>query len=270
MAGKTLINGTAYTINGGRTLIGGTGYDIKSGKTLIGGTGQTISFGTPVGSLAVGTSLWMNYNGYHDLKQEFIVIHQGLPSSIYDSSCNGTWVMFKEMISQNDDWGDEDVGNYANSLLTSSLNSTYFAKFDSVVQNIVKSVKIPYVSNYSSGTVTSGSNGLSCKMFLLSAVEIGFTSAISSIATVPADGTKLDYFESGESSSANSKRVCYWGPETHTWWTRSPRVANWTGIICAYGTGESTFNAPDTAYGVRPAFILPSNTLIDGTYISLT
>ena len=267
MAGKTLINGTAYTINGGRTLINGTGYDIKSGKTLIGGTGQTISFGTPVGSLAVGTSLWMNFNGE---KTEFLVVHQGLPSSIYDSSCNGTWMLFKKRISSNDDWADGDVGNYANSLLTGSLNSTYFAQLDSVVQNIVNSVKIPYVSSYLSGTVSSGSNGLSCKMFLLSAVEIGFTTATSQIATVPADGTKLDYFESGESSSANSKRICYWDINARTWWTRSPRVANSTGIICAYSTGESTFNAPDTAYGVRPAFILPSNTLIDGTHISLT
>ena len=267
MAGKTLINGTAYTINGGRTLISGTGYDIKSGKTLIGGTGRTISFGTPISSLTVGSSIFMNYDGE---RTEFLIVHQGLPSSIYDSSCNGTWVLFKEMISQNDEWGDEDAGNYANSLLTSSLNSTYFEKLDSVVQNIVKSVKIPYVSSYSSGTVTSGSNGLSCKMFLLSAVEIGFTTATSQIATVPADGTKLDYFESGESSSANSKRIGYWGPRTHTWWTRSPRVANWTGIICAYGNGSSYFSAPDTAYGVRPAFILPSDTLIDGTYISLT
>ena len=27
---------------------------------------------------------------------EFIVVHQGLPSSMYDSSCNGTWLMTKE------------------------------------------------------------------------------------------------------------------------------------------------------------------------------
>lgn len=44
MAGKTLINGTAYEISGGKTLIGGTGYGIKGGRTLIGGTGYDISF----------------------------------------------------------------------------------------------------------------------------------------------------------------------------------------------------------------------------------
>ncbi|MCQ2439439.1 MAG: hypothetical protein MJ074_06730 [Oscillospiraceae bacterium] len=43
-AGKTLVNGTAYTIKGGRTLVGGTGYSIKSGKTLVNGTGYSIKF----------------------------------------------------------------------------------------------------------------------------------------------------------------------------------------------------------------------------------
>lgn len=45
MASKTLINGTAYDINGGRTLINGTGYDIKKGRTLVNGTGYDIAFG---------------------------------------------------------------------------------------------------------------------------------------------------------------------------------------------------------------------------------
>lgn len=45
MAGKTKINGTAYTIKGGKTKVGGTAYSIKGGKTLKGGTGYKISFG---------------------------------------------------------------------------------------------------------------------------------------------------------------------------------------------------------------------------------
>lgn len=44
MAGKTLINGTAYKIKGGKTLIGGTGYSIKSGKTLVNSTAYSIKF----------------------------------------------------------------------------------------------------------------------------------------------------------------------------------------------------------------------------------
>lgn len=44
MAGKTKINGTAYTINGGKTKVGGTAYSINGGKILKGGTGYDISF----------------------------------------------------------------------------------------------------------------------------------------------------------------------------------------------------------------------------------
>lgn len=44
MAHKTLIDGTAYEINGGKTLINGTAYEIKGGKTLVGGTVYDIEF----------------------------------------------------------------------------------------------------------------------------------------------------------------------------------------------------------------------------------
>lgn len=44
MAGKTLINGTAYDISGGKTLVNGTAYSIAGGKTLIDGTAYDISF----------------------------------------------------------------------------------------------------------------------------------------------------------------------------------------------------------------------------------
>lgn len=44
MAGKTKINGTAYTIKGGKTKIGGTLKTISKGITKIGGTAKTISF----------------------------------------------------------------------------------------------------------------------------------------------------------------------------------------------------------------------------------
>ena len=45
MAGKTLINGTAYTVKGGTTKVNGTGSKIARGKTKIDGTAWTIAFG---------------------------------------------------------------------------------------------------------------------------------------------------------------------------------------------------------------------------------
>ena len=44
MSHKTLVNGTAYEVNGGKCLVNGTSYDIKKGRTLIGGTGEDIVF----------------------------------------------------------------------------------------------------------------------------------------------------------------------------------------------------------------------------------
>ena len=45
MAGKTLINGTAYEISGGKTLINGTAYRIAGGKALVNGTAYDIRLG---------------------------------------------------------------------------------------------------------------------------------------------------------------------------------------------------------------------------------
>ena len=42
-----------------------------------------------LGNVAVGTLLNLKENGSPG---QYLVVHQGLPSSIYDSSCNGTWV----------------------------------------------------------------------------------------------------------------------------------------------------------------------------------
>ena len=48
MAHKTIINGTAYTVNGGKCLVNGTAYSIKKGRTLINGTGYDITFGETI------------------------------------------------------------------------------------------------------------------------------------------------------------------------------------------------------------------------------
>ena len=43
-AHKTLINGTAYTVQSGKCMVGGTVYNILKGRTLIDGTGYDITF----------------------------------------------------------------------------------------------------------------------------------------------------------------------------------------------------------------------------------
>lgn len=43
-AHKTLVNGTAYEVQGGKCMVNGTVYNILKGRTLIGGTGYDITF----------------------------------------------------------------------------------------------------------------------------------------------------------------------------------------------------------------------------------
>lgn len=43
---------------------------------------------------AVGSTVKLTVNGK---AREFIVVHQGKPSSVYDESCNGTWLLMKDI-----------------------------------------------------------------------------------------------------------------------------------------------------------------------------
>lgn len=48
----------------------------------------------PISALAVGSSVFCNVNG---VKTEFVVVHQGKPSDMYDDSCNGAWLLMKDV-----------------------------------------------------------------------------------------------------------------------------------------------------------------------------
>lgn len=254
MAHKTLINGTSYDIKKGRTLIGGTGYDIKKGRTLIDGTGYDISFGTPVGELAVGTSVFMNVNG---VRTEFIVAHQGNPdATIYDASCNGTWVLAKNIYGVHI-WDNTD-NDYKNSEIHAYLNNTFLGLLDSNIQRKIRQVKIPYINgNGYTDNVSAGANGLSAKIFLLSYYEVGFNDNPSSLQLV--DGAKLDYFLSGTGTSANERRVAYYNGSARTWAIRSPNRNSSTDIYCPGNDGDWYLGEVTLKYGIRPSWVLPSD-----------
>ena len=74
-------------------------------------------------------------------------------------------------------------------------------------------------------TVSSGANGLSAKVFLLSNIEMGGQTDWS---YMPHDGAKLAYFEYGTGSSANNKRIAYLNGTATSWWSRSPYASNST------------------------------------------
>lgn len=258
MAHNTMIDGTITSIGGG-CLVNGTKYSIQNGRTLIDGTGYNIEFGQELGQYQVGNIIPLNENG---VATDYIIVHQGIPGGSgmfgneYDASCNGTWLLRKDIIEKRI-W-NENQNTYASSSINIWLNEEMLSKYDIKVQNSIKQVKIPYCLGGSSATVQQGFRGLSCKIFLLSGREVGFPPAVSSM--LPNEGEKLDYFLSAMSSS--DRRIAYLNGEVTAWWLRSPftSTANIrkTDAWFIQGTGASNSNDVDRTYGIRPALILPS------------
>ena len=216
----------------------------------------------PISALSVGSSVYCNVNG---VKTEFIVVNQDKPSDIYDDSCNGTWLLMKD-IYENRVWDSENINKYESSDINTYLNSTFLNLFDSNIKDAIKQVKIPYRRDGGSGgTDQSGANGLSTKVFLLSGYEVGWTT--SDHSGFPQDGAKLSYFESGTGASANNKRIANLNGSATLWWLRSPNTSGINTVWRVSSTGN--YGGVNTAYsfGIRPALVLPFDTLVsvDGT-----
>lgn len=213
-----------------------------------------------LGTKAVGSIVKIKVNG---ASKDFIVVQQGNPNTgTYDASCDGTWLLMKDIYTTST--FSSNNNSYKDSSIHSYLNSTFFNLIDGDIRNAIKQVKIPYQNGTGSGgSLATGSNGLSTKVFLLSGYEVGWTT--SDNGYFPKDGVRLAYF--GNSSGGNSKRIAYNGSSAAVWWLRSPFTGNYN-YVWVVGTDGSygDFWYGDS-YGVRPAFILPSTLVVsdDGT-----
>ena len=211
-------------------------------------------------SKAIGSTIKLKVNGS---AKDFIVVHQGKPSSVYDDSCNGTWLLMKD-IYENRQWHSSNTNDYANSTIHSYLNSTFLNLFESNIKNAIKQAKLPYrKGSGTSTTVTSGSNGLSAKIFLLSATETSF-----SFSSMPSgEGAELAYFKGCADNSSDSKRVAYLNGSATDWWLRSPYCGYFDFALYVNSGGGWIGNYCSYSFGIRPALILPSTLLVsdDGT-----
>ena len=213
-----------------------------------------VASGTPIGNVDVGDVIQLRENL---VPVDYIVVHQGLPGSMYDASCDGTWLLRKD-IAENRVW---DIGN-SNVLETSDiqayLNGDWMNRYDPDVVQAIKQVKIPYRQNGGSGgTDRNGANGLSCKIFLLSGKEVGWDSSDNQY--FPNDGAKLAYFLDGTGSSANRKRVAKLNGSATDWWLRSPNTSGTGSVWNVYSSGDYNSWVANISRGSRPALILPSD-----------
>ena len=272
---KVLIDGTGYEIKSGRVLIAGTGYDIKKGRTLIDATGYDIKFGTPVGELAVGTSVFMNVGG---VRKEFIVVHQGNPdSSLYDASCNGTWVLMKDIYENRAYNSDAGAIAYSDSDIYDYANNDFLALLDSEIQGLIKTANLPDITYLSTSPKTTTPS----KIFLLAPGELGVASPRDSSAsesynvyTDLSPNKPLSYFNNAD----DNKRISYYNGAAGTYNCRggvnrySANVSStFTYLSMVVSDGEvfitRSASALKSLYGFRPALILPpEEAQIDSDY----
>ena len=117
--------------------------------------------------------------------RNFIVVQQGRPASgNYDTSFdNVTWLLMQDIYDQRQ-W-DGSNNDYANSSIHSWLNneaSGFLSLLDADIRAVIPTVKIPYrPGSGTSSSVSSGANGLACKAFLLSMLEVGLSPSYSQI-----------------------------------------------------------------------------------------
>lgn len=219
--------------------------------------GEAPSLGKKASKYNIGDSVFIPVDG---VNKECLVVHQGLPSSDYDSSCDNTWLLMKDIyLKKKFDSSDNDYEN--SSIRNGYLDGTFLGLLDPTVLNAIKQIKLPYWEGTGNdGIYRKGIYGLSTKIFLLSSYEVGVTnSGISYVAKV---GAKLSYFESG--ISANDKRVAKLNGTAIMWWLRDPYLdsdhyVNYIGNTGAFGNGD----ACDVLNGMRPAFVIDSNTRFD-------
>lgn len=216
------------------------------------------SLGKKASDYAVGERVYIPVNGTNT---EFLVVHQGNPdSSIYSTTFNNGTILLMKDLYENRQWHSSDVNDYANSTLHSYLNNGFLALFDANIRSVIKQVKVPYrKGSGTSKTVTSGENGLSAKIFLLSMTEVGFSESYQPTS----EGAKLSYFESGTGTSAKNKRIAYLNGSATDWWLRSPNC-DYSDISSRVTSNGIAFNnGPSFSYGVRPALVVNSDTLFD-------
>lgn len=216
--------------------------------------------GIPASDLAVGSTVKLMENGS---PVEYLVVHNGLPSSMYDASCDGLWLLRKDIYEERQ-WHSSASNSYKASTIHSYLNSTFLGLFDADTQAAIRQSKIPYVNGTGASAVASGANGLSTKVFLLGGYEIGWT---QSTGKFPIDGACLSYFSG--IAAVDNKRIAYLNGSAKYWWLRSPNTSVTNIVWHVNSDANIGSRACNNVLGIRPALILPKTAIFDEETMTL-
>lgn len=209
--------------------------------------------------LPIGESVYLNVAGE---RTEFIVVHQGVPSSLYSETCDGTWLLAADIYTEKffDSTGQND---YDLSEMYSYLNDEYFRLLDSYLRYDLRTVKLPWKKG---DKIKNGDEGITSKVFLLTPTEVDMRYSI-----LDDIGSPLAYFSGSEDEVAASKRrVAYYQGRAKTWWLRSPYSTMQMDCVATDGRWTA-YSVSGYTLGVRPAFILNSDLSVsdDGNVVTV-
>lgn len=229
---------------------------------------------TPASNLSIGETVSINIDGE---PYEFIVVHQGLPSSGYDASCNGTWLLMKdiytlhhftyETYNEEYDWYDGDPWEYSKYTKIAECLNDIYNKIDPTIKQSIVTANIP--SQYYYDRINGSdydpyykSSVTAMPVFLLSTAELGCGTTQSNGSKYYdyyQEGDTLDYFTYGHDSAANSRRIAFYNSTATSWWTRTNGGGE---RYCAYiqANGSDSSAEGNYYFGVRPAIIVPFDT----------
>lgn len=190
---------------------------------------------TLLGNETLGTIVRLKENG---VPQEFYVAKHGYPTD-----GNGRTLLVRRYIYDTRQWHTSNVNAYASCALDSWFNNTYYNLLDADIRAQIAAVAIPYTPGNGNNSVTT----LSRKVFALSVTELGRTASWANV-----EGSAL--------SIASILQIAYNSSGSAVvQWTRSPNTSNTNSAYCLYTDGVVVSSGCTNAYGVPPAFTLPSS-----------
>lgn len=225
----------------------------------------------------VGTIVKIKESGRYE---NYIIIHKGLPSSKYDSSCDGVWLWREDCyIHANSatDWerySGDTYYQFESTSVYSILNGIFADRYDSVIRSSIKSVKLPDLTN-------------PVKVFILAADEVGYSNRdLNDEGSISSEGywfyekcAELDYFYSGTTVGAYEKRYFRgqmnggYGQFLRTLMNRTTGRDNtviYNIAIMGISHRDLDMNSlpnlipsPNSSAYIRPAIVLPKNMRVD-------
>lgn len=175
----------------------------------------------------------------------------------YPNSASGRTLVLRECVLPDARvWNSKNINTYANSDIDIYLNETYFYYLDPGARNMIKPTGIASALGNGDKTVVT----ISRRVFLLSSVEY-----FSSIGYAPREGIKIPYFSTDSRRKArdDSGSAC-------RYWTRSMLLEYKAAVNFVTADGTRHTCGANLTRHIRPAFTLPSDTMVedDGTVIT--